>query len=273
MAMLVACFVIPANTIAQGLLVLPRRVIFEGTKRTQEVNLANSGMDTAKYTISLIEIRMNEDGTFDQVSDTTEGVASLGKNLRIFPRTVILGPNEAQTIKVHLTNSGKLAEGEYRSHIYIKTLPKERPEGKQLKQMVSNLSLKLTPVFGLTVPVIARVGTYSGEVTFSGVNFEMPNDSPRINLVLNRTGNMSIYGNLSIDYVPETGEPVRLELVKGLAVYTPVKTRRLRVSLAKKEKVDFTTGKLRIIYNNLAGDRVVNSAQEEIPLQATTQQH
>ncbi len=216
---------------------------------------------------------MNEDGTFDQVSDTTAGVASLSKNLRIFPRTVILGPNEAQTIKVHLTNTTKLTEGEYRSHIYIKALPKEKPEGKQLKRMVSNLSLKLTPVFGLTVPVIARVGTYAGGVTFSGVGFEMPSDSPRINLVLNRTGTMSTYGNLSIDYVPETGEPIRLEVVKGLAVYTPVKTRRLRVNLAKKEKVDFTTGKLRIIYNNLAGDRLVNTAQEEIPLQVATQPH
>lgn len=263
----------PTNVAAQGLLVLPRRVIFEGTKRTQEVNLANSGMDTAKYSISIIEIRMNEDGTFDQVSDTTAGVASLNKNLRIFPRTVILGPNEAQTIKVHLTNTAKLTEGEYRSHIYIKALPKERPEGKQLKRMVTNLSLKLTPVFGLTVPVIARIGTYSGSISFSDVSFEMPNDSPRVNLVLNRTGSMSTYGNLSIDYVPETGEPVRLELVKGLAVYTPVKTRRLRVNLERKEKVDFTTGKLRITYNNLSGDRVVNTTQDDISLQAPAQDH
>ncbi|MCD6062587.1 MAG: molecular chaperone [Flavipsychrobacter sp.] len=265
---LLVLVLISAETTAQGLLVLPRRVVFEGTKRTQELNLANSGMDTAKYTISIIEIKMNDDGTFEQVTDTGSTLKSLSKHLRIFPRTVILGPNEAQTIKIHLTNGGKLAEGEYRSHIYIKALPKEKPEGKQLKRMVSNLSLKLTPVFGLTVPVIARIGQYSGSITFSETEFQMVNDSPKLNLVLNRTGSMSTYGNLAVDYVPTQGELIRLEMVKGLAVYTPNQTRQLRINLPKKEKVDFGTGMLRVTYNNLSGDRVVNSTQEDIPLQS-----
>ena len=56
------------ETAAQGLLVIPRRVVFEGTKRTQELNLANAGGDTTKYTISIVEIRMKEDGSFEEVS-------------------------------------------------------------------------------------------------------------------------------------------------------------------------------------------------------------
>jgi hypothetical protein len=252
---------------AQGLLVLPRRIVFEGNRRTQELNVANSGMDTAKYTISIIEIKMNDDGTFEELARPDSGTTSASKHLRIFPRTVILGPNEAQTIKVHLMNAAKLSAGEYRSHIYIKALPKEQPEGKRLMKMVTNLSLKLTPVFGLTVPVIVRIGEYSGGITFSDIAFEMPNDSPRINIVFNRTGTMSTYGNLSIDYIPETGHPTRLELIKGLAVYTPNRIRKIIINLPKKDQVDYHSGKLKITYTNLAGDRVINSTQEEVPLQ------
>ena len=51
---------------AQGdLVLLPRRVIFEGSKRYEELNLANSGKDTARYVISLMHVRMREDGGFE----------------------------------------------------------------------------------------------------------------------------------------------------------------------------------------------------------------
>src|SRR5450759_4379868 len=63
-------FLIPVNTSAQGnLLITPRRVVFEGTKRSIDLNLANAGHDTATYAISLIQIRMKEDGGFETITE------------------------------------------------------------------------------------------------------------------------------------------------------------------------------------------------------------
>jgi len=54
---------------AQGnLMLLPRRVIFEGSKRYEELNLAKIGKDTARYVISLMHIRMKEVGGFEEIS-------------------------------------------------------------------------------------------------------------------------------------------------------------------------------------------------------------
>ena len=41
---------------AQGdLMVMPKRVIFDGNDRSKEVNIANTGTDTATYAISFIQ--------------------------------------------------------------------------------------------------------------------------------------------------------------------------------------------------------------------------
>lgn len=48
---------------------MPRRVVFEGAKKYEELNLANTGKDTARYVISLIHVRMKEDGSFIEINE------------------------------------------------------------------------------------------------------------------------------------------------------------------------------------------------------------
>ncbi|MDQ6609880.1 MAG: hypothetical protein M3Y85_08675, partial [Bacteroidota bacterium] len=64
-----------SKTNAQGnLLVTPKRVVFEGSKRSEELNLANTGKDSATYDISFIQIRMKEDGSMENITtpDSTQ---------------------------------------------------------------------------------------------------------------------------------------------------------------------------------------------------------
>jgi len=61
--LLAMTFILPVNTVAQGnLLVTPRRIVFDGTKRSIDLNLANIGQDTATYAITLVQMRMKYDG-------------------------------------------------------------------------------------------------------------------------------------------------------------------------------------------------------------------
>ena len=53
-----------------NLLITPRRLVFEGSKRSIDVNLANIGQDTATYSISIVQIRMTENGSFETITRT-----------------------------------------------------------------------------------------------------------------------------------------------------------------------------------------------------------
>lgn len=58
-----------ANVLAQGnLLITPRRVVFEKATKSFDLNLANTGLDTATFAISMVQIRMNEDGGFETIT-------------------------------------------------------------------------------------------------------------------------------------------------------------------------------------------------------------
>ena len=71
---LLSTFLIPGSVFSQGdLLITPRRVVFEGSKRSMDLNLANTGKDTAVYSISLIQIRMKEDGGFETITEPDPG--------------------------------------------------------------------------------------------------------------------------------------------------------------------------------------------------------
>jgi P pilus assembly chaperone PapD len=140
LSLLALFIVISVEITAQGnLLITPRRVVFEGSKRSIDLNLANIGQDTATYAISLIQIRMNDDGGFETITEPDPGQKFADRFIRYFPRTVKLGPKEAQVVKVQLTRSGELQEGEYRSHIYFRAIPDRTPlgEGGKVKDTTS----------------------------------------------------------------------------------------------------------------------------------------
>jgi hypothetical protein len=233
---------------AQGnLLITPRRVVFDGQKKSQELNLANTGKDTAKYVISFLQIRMKEDGSFETITVPDPGQNFADRYLRFFPRMVTLGPNEAQVIKIQLTKTGELQPGEYRSHIYFRAVPDEKPLGEEAKIDSSAIAIKLTPIFGITIPVIIRVGSSNTKVSLSDLSLNLPVDSlPRMKFTINRSGNMSVYGDISVDYISPNGKIIPAGSIKGIAVYTPNLLRRVWIDLSNTAGIDYHSGKLRI---------------------------
>ena len=251
---------------AQGdLLITPKRVVFENGKRSTEVNLANIGKDTSTYVITVVDFRMSEDGQFIKLLKPDSGQHFADKNIRFFPRTVTLAPNEAQSIKVQVVKTNELLPGEYRSHFYFRAMPKEKPLGDSTNSSKdSTISVHITPIFGISMPVIIRIGECTSMVKFTNVSFKMENDTmPTISMQFNRTGNSSSYGDLSIDYIGKNGIETRVGTVRGLAVYAPNATRRYRLALDKK--VNYHTGKLKLVYADQSV-KVIKLAEGEIVL-------
>lgn len=253
---------------AQGnLLILPRRVVFEGTKRIDELNLANSGHDTARYVISLMHLRMKEDGNFEEITQPDSGAAFADRYLRFFPHSVTLGPNESQVVKIQLIRLNELAAGEYRSHIYFRAIPHEKPLGEKDTAGNAGISVRLVPVFGISIPVIIRVGNPVAKVDLSDLSLEIGKDSlPVLKMIFHRAGNSSVYGNIAVDYIPVRGKSIRVGTVNGMAVYTPNPIRQFRLPLDETRGIDYHTGKLHIAYTTPSETKFAKIAEAELVL-------
>jgi hypothetical protein len=260
----------PFNTRAQGnLLITPKRAVFEGSKRSMDLNLANIGQDTATYAISLVEIRMTEAGGFETITEPEEGQQFASPYLRYFPRSVTLGPNEAQAVKIQLVRSGSLSPGEYRSHLYFRAVPQAKPLGEEEETLPdpSSISVKLIPIFGITIPVIIRVGQPSVSVTLSDLVFTYANDTvPRLKMTFIRSGSFSVYGDLAVDHVTEQGKTTRVGIANGVAVYTPNIRRDFELSLFTIPGVDYSTGKLVLTFSAPSDVKPEKYAEAELRL-------
>ena len=254
---------------AQGdLLITPRRIVFDGSQRSVDINLANTGKDTATYAISLIQIRMLEDGGFETITAPDPGQQFADRFIRFFPRSVTLGPNEAQVVKVQVVRTNEMTAGEYRSHFYFRAVPKAKPLGEEkVKSDSTAIAVRLTPIFGITIPVIIRNGESTARVTISDLSFTLVDDTvPRIGFKFNRTGNMSVYGDITVDHISTGGKITRVGTANGVAVYTPNSSRWFRFDLMNMPGVDFKTGTLRVIYSASSDVKPARLAEAEFNL-------
>lgn len=253
---------------AQGnLLITPRRVVLDGKKRTEILNLANTGNDSAVYSISFVQIRMKEDGSFEEIK-TPDSLQRFASNyIRVYPRTVVLAPNEAQTVKLQIQRATELTDGEYRSHLYFRAVPKERPLGQTDTRKDSSLSIQLVPIFGITVPVILQIGESNTKASISNLSLIDTSAAvaPILSLSFSRAGNMSVYGDLTIEHISPAGVVTKVGYVRGIAVYFPSVTRRFITNLERAKGVDFHKGIIRATYTDQSV-RPVTLAQAETNL-------
>lgn len=265
LALFLISLIFSSHAMAQGdLLIYPKRVVFDGTKRSQDISLANSGKDTARYKISVIEIRMKDDGSTETITQPDSGQYFADKNFRFFPRSVILGPKESQTIKIQLINFSQLAEGEYRSHLYFRAEPEEQPLGAPKKD--SSLSIHLVPVYGISIPVIVRAGQSTTEMDITKASLMWEKDTlPVLSLDLNRSGNMSVYGDFTVDYLSPDGKETRVATVKGMALYTPNSVRHFRFLLDRSQGIDYHQGSLHVVFTDGVG-KAQKVAQKQVYL-------
>ena len=271
-ALLPLLLLLTSPVMAQGdLLVFPKRIVFDGTRtRSQTVNLSNTGRDTARYDISLVQIRMTETGGFENITEPDPGQSFADPYLRIFPRRVVLAPNESQTVKIQLTRTSELEAGEYRSHVYFRSVPDMKPLGEVPDEDVeaTTVSIRLTPIYGITIPCIIQVGATDTQVSISNLSIEFMNYQTVLALAIGRTGNMSVFGEITVIHSSPGGKKTEVGKVNGLAVYTPGNVRRTLVGLKNMEGVDYRSGVLTVDYSTQEkGNKKVRLAEAELILQ------
>lgn len=243
--------------IAAGqLMVAPTRIIFEARDRTAQVSLVNSGNEAETFRLEFVRKRMTENGQFQDVVSPQEGERFSDTMIRFSPRQVTLPPGQSQTIRLILRKKANLEAGEYRSHLLFKTIPKT--SSSSIESVGSkdgkNLSIELTPALGISIPVIVRHGKTNADITIDGIKplFDKKLKKQMVEFVLGRSGNQSVYGDLSVNLIKSNGTTYNLARVNGISVYSPNKSRKIRLVIYPPKNVSLKDGKLVVVYTKPA---------------------
>jgi hypothetical protein len=265
--LLLLLFCTPAGA-QGGLMIFPKRAVFDGSARSMDLHLTNSGKETARYRVSIIQIRMKEDGGFENIAVPDPGQQFAGEHIRLFPDDVTLAPNESQTVKVQVAEASPLPTGEYRSHVCFRAESLQKQcSGLGPVSSTNAVSVKLFAVYGISIPVIIRVGESTARVWLSDLSFLLANDTlPTLNMTFHRSGNMSVYGDIRVEHVSPAGKVTRVADVAGVAVYTPNAIRRAQSHLKRVSGVNYRSGKLRVVYSASAEDTEGTLAEAELRL-------
>ena len=235
------------------LLVTPSRVVFEDRTRTAQVTLVNKGTETTTYRISFIRQNMTEDGKFVPVAKGEEGLYA-DELVRFSPRQVVLQPGQSQIVRLMLRKPRGLADGEYRSHMLMQALPKTTKSdiSRAVQKSGNEISVEITTIVGISIPVIVRNGKLNAEVTLSKAALVKSADAkqkPFLELDIVRSGTESVYGDFRVTYKDEKGKSEIVGNVNGVAVYFPNKLRHFQIPLDFSDgSADYSSGQFHISY-------------------------
>ena len=222
-----------ANAGVGDLLVAPTRIMLDGRKGT-EIVLNNIGDAPATYRISVEFRRMTPDGKLEDVTEPTAQEKAAADMIVYAPRRVTLAPHEPQSIRIAARPPQGLPDGEYRVHLLFRAIPPANPVTAAPDE-AHGLKLQLIPVYGVTIPVIVRLGNLEAKAGISNVALEKKDGKAEISLDLTRSGSRSTYGQVQ---VLKAGVKDPIAIQRSVAIYTEVSDRHLTIPVDDNYKGD-----------------------------------
>ena len=214
------------------LLVAPTRLVLDGRKGA-EVILNNIGDEPATYRVSVEFRRMTEKGDLVDVTTPSDADKKAEDMIVYAPRKVTLAPHDPQAIRIAARAPQGLPDGEYRVHLLFRAIPAPTPVVQPAGEAPKGVQFKLTPIYGVTIPVIVRLGNLQATAGIANVQLEKSGGAPVIGLDLVRQGTRSTYGEVR---VLKAGIKDPIAIAKGIAVYTEVGKRHVSLAVADAYK-------------------------------------
>ena len=218
------------------LLVAPTRIVLDGRKGA-EIILNNIGDEPATYRVSIEFRRMTEKGDLTDVATPSAADQAAEDMIVYAPRKVTLAPHEPQSIRIAARAPQGLPDGEYRVHMLFRAIPTATPVVQPAGAPAKGVQFQLTPVYGVTIPVIIRLGNLEASAGIANVQLERRDGGAAVGLDLTRTGTRSTYGEVR---VLKAGVKDPIALQKGVAIYTEVGRRHVSLPLAEAYKTGVT---------------------------------
>ncbi len=159
------------------------------------------------------------------------------------PRRVTLAPRQPQSIRIAARAPQGLADGEYRVHLLFRAIPPANARCRAKPAAApKGLSFALTPVYGVTIPVIVRLGNLEAKAGIANVHLDKKDGQTAVALDLSRSGRRSTFGEVRV-LKPGVKDPIAIQ--KAVAVYTeaqrpqgddPARTRISRATPAARSR-------------------------------------
>ena len=217
---------VPAVAGVGDLLVAPTRIVLNGS-RGAEVVLSNIGDETATYRVSVELRRMRPDGALEEVTAANDKEQKAHDMIVYAPRRVTIAPNQPQTIRISARAPQGLPDGEYRAHMLFRAVPPPRPVRPAAE--VKGIAFELIPVYGVTIPVVIRMGNLQAKVGIANIQLTRQDDKPAISLDLTRNGDRSVFGDVRV-FKAGFKDPIAIQ--RGVAVYTEIGTRHMVIPIS-----------------------------------------
>lgn len=234
---------------AQGdLLVAPTRVVMNGGG-SAEVVLSNIGSAPATYRITVELRRMDGEGDFSDVAEESANAVERAAldMIRYAPRRITLLPGKPQAVRISARPAPDLPDGEYRVHMGFRAIPAAMtPEEAAKEAAAGGLSIRLTPVYGITIPVFVRKGRLEGGAALANPRLVKDGEHTFVELDMSRSGQRSVFGMVE----GKTARGEQVFQLRGIAVYPEVTQRKVRVPVTPEQQAKLT-GPVRIEYREL----------------------
>jgi hypothetical protein len=145
------------------------------------------------------------------------------------PRKIVLAPHQPQSIRIVARVPEGLPDGEYRVHMLFRAIPPAVPVvAAAAAEPVKGVHFQLTPIYGVTIPVVVRLGNLQATAGIANVTLQKKDGKPAIALDLSRSGSRSTYGEVR---VLKAGVKDPIAIQKNVAIYTEITRRHVAVAV------------------------------------------
>jgi len=217
---------------ADALRLTIKRIVFEGSKRAEVITVINNSTKEETYRVGWRNFIMTEEKGLKFIPDDQPmppQIKPVTDMIRYAPRRFTVPAKSSQQIRIMLRTPADLADGEYRSHLWIRPeadVEKIRSESKGADAKTSkSKGVFLEMLAGATMPIIVRKGNLGAEVSILNLEASRSPGFVDVGYALRRVGEKSVYGN--IDYICNRGNAseYNLKAARGIAVYPEINQR------------------------------------------------
>ena len=249
---------LPNTAVSPDVNLTPRRLVFGPRDRgVKNITVFNRTNGTATYTIVLTDRVMTPDGALvpadEAPADEKSRLKSALSLIRYSPRQMTLGPMQSQTVRLQARPPSGKPSAEYRTHFSVTATPPP-DTGIDIAAAASGtqsdaLQVRITPVYGIMIPIIVRTGELPVQTAISNVHLAQAQGRRAVGFTINRSGDRSIYGGIDV-FLLGSGAPKKIGAIRGLGVYGEVDHRNVVIPLDPNAPAVGRGSRVKIVYTD-----------------------
>lgn len=248
---------------AANINITPRRVVFDGVKRTEAVYVFNQGTAPVTVDVALVDNVMLPTGEITPLAEVPrKGPAATAAAARLTsardailatPSRLTIEPGKSKAVRIRASiPESPAGAAEWRTHLTVTTVPP--PDAGLTAEAAGSapkteLGFRIQSAFGISIPLIVRGAAAAASARLGPIALvrgdapkadgSLVRNVPMLSFELSRVGANSIYGNIEARVDGKSGREV-IGFIRGIAVYPELDQRRVVMQLNREPKAGET---------------------------------